>query len=150
MTYSTPEEFLQPVLQWRGKKNLWGLYEDYTQEYGPPGHRKRLFMAAGYEYDKASVPRGLWAVARPDGPWEGPSLWHDKLYQEKGEFHKLDFFRFETQMGGIWRVDPGKWKRAWADDLLADFAILAGVDPVEANKYKWAVKSYPPNWFKGF
>lgn len=150
-TISTAESFVQPVLQYDAKTKLWRLVENYQFEWGSPGFRKRLFMAAGFEYDKASVPQFLWAIARPDGPWEAAALFHDRLYRDKGEFRQLAFFRFETQhLDGSWRVDPSKWHRGDADSLLEYMGILGGEVPWKARTYKAAVQVYPPNWFKGF
>jgi hypothetical protein len=100
---------------------------------------------------RPSVPRLLWPIARPDGPWEAAALFHDRLYRDKGEFHQLDSFRFEVQLpDGIWQVDPSKWHRKDADDLLEYMGILGGEKPWKARAYKLAVQAYPPNWFKGF
>jgi len=151
MTYSTQENYKSPVLQYDEATNLYRLDEDYTQEWGPVGFRKRLFMAAGYEYDKASVPRPLWGVARPDGPWDGPSLWHDRFWQEKGKFPHPELFRFETQNSkGEWNPDLSPWHTPATNSFLSLDAQFAGIARVEAEKYKWAVILFPLNWFKRF
>lgn len=149
MTYSTAENFLQPALRWNPKTELFRLLEDYTLEWGPIDFRKRLFMAGGFEYDKASVPRPLWGIARPDGPWEAAALFHDRIYRDKGKFTPGEF-TFETRVRGIWKPDSSRWTRSEADDLLEMVGILGGASPAEAARYKWAVKLYPGNWFKGF
>lgn len=147
MTYSTAEDFQQPVLQYDYKNKLFRLVEDYTVEWGRPHLRKRLTCPAGFEYDKASVPRLFWNIARPDGPWEGASLFHDRLYLFKG---KLPAGEFQTQVNDAWCDDPSPWRRSQADDLLAMLGVLGGATPWEASEYKTAVRLYPPNWFKGF
>ena len=149
-TYSTQEEFQGPILQFSNESKLWRLVVDYVQEWGPLDFRKRLFMAAGYEYNKASVPRFLRGIARHDEVWEGPTIWHDRFYEEQGRFPHPDLFRFETKINGIWRPDLTRWRRGWADDFLEMDGIFAGASPWEAAEYKWTVKLYPPNWFKGF
>ncbi len=148
-TYSTAEEFVQPVLQFDDKSELWRLVQDYTLEWGPKNFRKRLFMKAGFEYDKASVPRLFWGIARPDGPWEAAALFHDRLYRDKGRF-TTDEFEFETQVNGLWHSDSSRWTRRDADNLLEMVGILGGASPSQARIYKAAVQVYPPNWFKGF
>lgn len=147
---STAENYLQPILQYEDHSKLWRLAEDYSFTWGKPGFRKRLLMAAGFEYDKASVPRFAWPLFRPDGPWEGAALWHDRLYRDKGEFPHPALFRFETLTGGAWIPDLSKWHRKDADALLEYCGILGGASKQEAALYRAAVSVYPPNWFKGF
>lgn len=147
MTIATEELFQQPVLQYDPKAKLFKLVEDYVFEYGNPRFRKRLIAPKGFEYDKASVPRLLWAIARPDGPWEGASLFHDRLYLFKG---KLPAGEFQTFISGEWCNDPSPWTRKQADDLLEFMGKLGGASASEAARYKWAVKLFPVNWFKGF
>lgn len=146
-TYSTPEKFDQPILQYDDKKGLFRLVVDYMFTWGPEGFKKRLICPAGYEYDKASVPRLLWGIARPDGPWEAAALFHDRLYAFKGKLPKGEF---QTFVNGKWQDDPAPWRRSQADDLLEYLGVLGGASKMEAARYKWAVKLYPPNWFKGF
>jgi hypothetical protein len=145
MTYATQENFQQPILQYDYGKNLYRLVEDYTVEWGRPHLRKRLICPAGFEYDKASVPRALWGIARPDGPWEGAALFHDRLYLFKG---KLPTGEFQTLVDGEWKNDPSPWRRSQADDILEFFGILGGAKKSDAWLYKKAVQLYPINWFK--
>lgn len=145
MIYSTQEEFQQPILQYDGMRDLYRLMDDYTVEWGRPHMRKRLICPAGYEYDLASVPRLLWGIARPDGPWIAAALFHDRLYAFKG---KLPVGEFQTQIGLDWHNDPSPWRRSQADDLLELFGRFGGASKSEAAQYKLAVKLYPPNWFK--
>lgn len=147
MIYSTAENFLQPVLQYDAKNDLYRLVEDYRVEWGRPHLRKRLTCPSGFEYDLASVPRILWGIARPDGPWNGAALWHDRIYAFKG---KLPAGEFQTQIAGEWKDDPAPWRRDQADDLLEFFGRLGGASWFDAWKYKMAVKLFPINWFKGF
>lgn len=150
ITEATQENFVQPILQYDDKTRLWRLMVDYQLEYGPVNARKRLFIAAGFEYDKASVPRCLWIIARPDGPWEAASLFHDRLCRDEGKFPHPDQFRFETEVNGVWKLDSSKWHRSDADKLLEFVGVLGGANPTLARLYREAVSVYPPNWFKGF
>ena len=145
--YATQENFLQPVLQYDALRNLYRLVEDYTVEWGRAHLRKRLSCPAGFEYDLASVPRLLWGLARPDGPWNGASLWHDRLYAFRG---KLPVGEFQTLIKGEWKDDSAPWRRGQADELLELFGVLGGASKVQAAEYKLAVQIYPVNWFKGF
>lgn len=154
MVYSTEENFVQPILQYDGESKLWRLKESYYFEWGKEGFRKRLYMAPGFEYDKASVPRLFWPIARPDGPWEAAALFHDRLYRDKGKFPHPNQFRFETliqpeiNVRPLWVSDLSAWTRKDADDLLELMGKLGGAK--FPGVYKWAVKLFPPNWFKGF
>lgn len=148
MTYSTAEEWLGPTLQYNEKRKLWRLTEDYTFEWGDIDFRKRKFLAAGYEYNKASTPWFLRNLFPHDAEWEGPSLFHDKGYEEKGEFRDLDRWRFETKINGVWRIDSGRWKRKDEDLLFKLMGECSGARNVRL--YYSAVRIYPPNMFKGF
>lgn len=150
MIYSTDSNFLQPVLQYNSRRGLWRLIEPYTFEWGPSGFRKQLYMDAGFEYDKASVPKFLHGVFRADGPWEAAALFHDRFYRDKGRFLNIDEFTFETFIDNMWKPDSSSWKRKDADELLEYMGVLGGAKKWEARLYKEAVHWYPPNWFKGF
>lgn len=147
---STAEVFVQPILQYDAKTKLFRLMTDYSFEWGPKDMRKRLIMAAGFEYDKASVPKILWGIARPDGPWEAAALMHDRLYRDEGKFPHPELFRFETLIKDEWIPDLSKWKRPDMDNLLEYMGVLGGAPKAEAKTYKWAVKMNPVNWFKPF
>lgn len=151
MTYSTPESFKQPILQWDDNAEDWTLIEDYIFEWGDPheGVLKRITIPAGKDYDKASVPKLVWGVFRPDGPWEAPALIHDMGYQYKGDFN-AGGLKYETcidQEKGTWKPG-GKWNRKQVDKLFAFMGKCAGAKYV--GVYYSAVRAYPPNWFKGF
>lgn len=146
-TYSSPENFKQPCLRYDGLTKLFRLEEDYIFTWGRPGFVKRLICPAGFEYDKASVPRMFWNIARPDGPWEAAALFHDRLYLFAG---KLPAGEFQTFTNGHWTYDTSPWTRKQADNLLEYLGTLGGASKAEARRYKWAVKLWPPNWFKGF
>lgn len=155
VTRATAEDFQQPVLQFNDKSKLWRLVQDYEFTWGDPGFRKRLFMEAGFEYDKASVPKLAWGIFRPDGPWEAAALFHDRLYRDRGKFLHPDEFRFETQTidpkgNQRWNPDSSGWKRKDADALLEYMGVLGGASKTDAKIYRAAVALYPVNWFKGF
>lgn len=143
MTYSTDLEFAQPVLQYHDRVKLWRLLEDYTFEWGPGNFRKRIFIAAGLEYDKASVPRILWPIARPDGPWEGASLYHDRACRDEGSWTPGEF-HFETRVRGAWRMDQGRWR---AGECAALFGYMGRcADAPMPGPYEWAVRLFGPRW----
>jgi len=147
MTLSTPQNFRHPVLEYDEELKLWRLVENYTFIWDDPKTKRmeRLHIPAGEVYDKASVPRALWSVARPDGPWEGPALFHDILYKKKGDMGDM----YHVADGGKWVLGP-KWSRWRADWFLGWTGKLGGASYLGASKYTWAVRLYPPNFFKGF
>ncbi len=146
---SFAESYEQPILQYSNKTKLFKLVEDYQFTWGEPNFRKRLFMAAGFEYDKASVPKFAWGFFRPDGPWEGAALWHDRFYRDKFKFQHPEQFRFETLTNGVWKPDLSQWKRRDADWLLSYCGELGGASKMDGLIYRTTVTIYPPNWFKG-
>lgn len=147
----TEEDFINPWLQYDTKRKLFKLLVDYSFEWGKPNARKKLYMASGFEYDKASVPKFAWGVFRPDGPWEAAALWHDRLYRDEFEFKHPELFRYETfnALTCKWEPDLSKWKRKDADALLAFVGRLGGASKLDSIIYQTAVAIYPPNWFKG-
>jgi Protein of unknown function (DUF1353) len=161
ITYSTDTAFLQPVLQFvgRSKSKFFGLagnrcqyklVQDYIFEWGPADARKRFYVYKGYDYDKASVPvitESLGFV--PFGEHEAAALIHDNLYQRLG-FPKVGEFEYQTLTDNTWTNNSSQWSREQADDLFCMMSILGGMSKMKAGIEKWAVRLYPPNWFKKF
>ena len=145
MTLSFDDDFQQPVLQYNARTKLFRLVEEYEFEWGPEDARKRLICPAGFEYDKASVPKMLRWLARPDGPWEAAALFHDRLYLFKG---KLPLGEFQVCIDGKWHNDSSPWTRKQADKLLQMMGVLGGASTLQARRYYWAVRIWPENWFK--
>jgi hypothetical protein len=153
MTISTAEDFKQPILQFDDETGLWRLMVPYSFEWTDPKlkRREKLSFAAGGKYDKASVPRPLWGVARPDGPWEGPSYLHDNAFEylKNGGSFPPGMYQVQ-QADGSW-IDGPRRNQYWANWLLAYSAECTKViSKWEANEYRLAVTLYPINWFKGF
>jgi len=48
------------------------------------GNGSYVCIPAGFETDYASVPRLLWNILPPTGPWTYPSVLHDWLYANAG------------------------------------------------------------------
>lgn len=153
MIISTQEKVVQPILQFDDKTGLWRLMEDFCFEWTDPktGRRERIIIPAGRLYDKASVPRPLWGIARTDGPWELPSLLHDTafFYLQHGGSFPSGIYQVR-QPDGTWTDGP-KRNQTWANWLLAFSAeCTKRISKWEANEYRLAVTLYPENWFKGF
>lgn len=147
LTLSTPIIFRHPALEYNKDSRFWRLVRPYQFVWDVGVFQKRITIPAGFEYDKASVPRRLWCIARPDGPWEAAALLHDRFYLFKG---KLPAGEFETFVDGEWYPDPSPWTRKQADQLLKYMGYLGGASEDEAYLYYCAVRLWPENWLKGF
>jgi len=145
-TYSTPDNFKQPVLQYMAGKNDFVLIEDYIFTWTLAGIERKLYFPAGQDYDKASVPPILWGLARPDGPFEASSLAHDLIWLYKGRLPKG---WYQTKVKGEW-VDGSPWNTKQSNDLFEWMSVLGGASKAKAKMYRTFVELYPPNWFKRF
>lgn len=143
-TYSTPANYKHPVLQYEQHLNLWRLVEDYVFIWFDPKTKRneKLTIPAGEVYDKAST----MGLARHDAVWEGPSLHHDMGYKFKGVWPE-GWYKVESE--GAWIEGP-KWSRWRLDWFLGWEGKLGGARYLEASKFTWAVRVFPPNWVKGF
>lgn len=152
MTYSTAEDFRQPIaypisekgfLLW--KRPEWRLVEDYTFEWGPPESRRRITIKAGYEWDGSSVP--AWAAVLghlPVGPCFGASLIHDRFCQSN---YDLPEGEYQVKLpDGSWVNSPGKWRGLEVHELYRYMCVLGGMGEGKALTRKIAVALWPPNW----
>jgi len=64
-----------------GKK--WKLLEPLRYHVGAPRSRESVYVPAEYLTDFASVPRGLWNIFPPTGPYGKAAVVHDYLYQHR-------------------------------------------------------------------
>lgn len=150
MILSTPALFIQPILQWRDDVRLWELKEDYCFQYGGRDRNVyRVIVKAGMLYDKASVPRPLWGIARADGPWEGPSLIHDYIWRWCKNGGKFPAGTYQMKVADTW-VDKDRMSQWDSNMLLAMMGEGAGESNFECQLYRWAVQLCPVNWGKGF
>ena len=78
-----PKEFSAPLTVTKTEKGTW-LVANGFRYY--PLHSDPIDVPAGFETDFASVPRGLWNIFPPDGPWTQAAVLHDLLYNTRG-FH---------------------------------------------------------------
>lgn len=69
-----------PVLTYLPEREVWRLEEDYMYVDGPT----RLTVAAGFEFDLASVPRAFWWLISPFELSVTAPLMHDWLYAYGG------------------------------------------------------------------
>ena len=154
--FSSAEQYEAPLLQTVGSKGrLWWkrtwfrLACDYYFEWGEQEARKRIFMRAGFEYEKSSKPKivGLIGFNTDENP--AASMFHDRLYRDAGRWTKGEF-EYQVLIDGAWVQDSSTWHRKEADNLYEMVSIIEGQGKAQSKIEKWAVKLYPPNWFKGF
>src|SRR4051812_2279337 len=92
----------------RGGRSLWAIHTALGYRTGKA--RDELIVApAGFVTDLASIPRIVWSVYPPDGPWVKAAIIHDFLYY--------------TQGTGIWYDHRGvsrnrSYSRAEADAIM--------------------------------
>lgn len=58
----------------------WRLLEAFEYRIGSPDGPERVVVPAGFLTDFASIPRALWWLFHPTGPWAPAALVHDWLY----------------------------------------------------------------------
>ncbi len=152
MIISTPEKFIQPILQFDDTSGLYRQVEDYCFQYGWRDHSvRRIIIPKGEEYDGASVPDLVPPViARRDGPWLGGSAFHDYIWKHCQHGGTFPPGTYQIKVGDQW-VDLPKMSQWDSNILLALMArATKRVSWAQSEVYRWAVQLWPPNWFKGF
>ena len=123
---------LKPAI--RGGRSLWGVQRDLeyrTAPDGEGGEDELITVPAGFVTDLASVPRPVWSVYPPDGPWAKAAIIHDFLYATRGTG------RWHRRMG-ITRAAP--YTRAEADAILREGMEDRGVGRFERTVIWLAVR----------
>lgn len=118
---------IRPVLTRGGWS--YRLNSPYFYEWEKHGVRRRLRIAAGFEYDGASVPRVLWTLTgiERDGLQRAGALVHDVMYRHEG--------RLPAGMQEVWSeghqewepMPEVRWTRAEVDALFCRMLREAGV-----------------------
>jgi hypothetical protein len=115
----------------RGGRSLWALTKALT--YTPSNGSDRITVPEGFVTDLASIPRPVWDLLPPDGPWTKAAVIHDFLYYTGGT--------------GVWGAKHIKtitrerpYSRAEADWILRDAMQDRGVDVVSRNIIYLAVR----------
>lgn len=93
--------------------------------------KELITVPAGFVTDLASVPRPVWSIYPPDGPWVKAAVVHDFLYDTGGS-------GLWNQSTGITRVAP--YSRAEADHVLREAMADRGVGPWERSVIWSAVR----------
>lgn len=79
-----------------------------------------ITMPAGMQTDLASIPRILWPILPPDGPWGEAALPHDLCYRSLGAM------TWHSHVGRS-RAEP--YSRAECDQILLEGMTALGVPP---------------------
>lgn len=68
----------------RDGRSLWALQRPMTYHAGPD-REDTIVVPAGFVTDLASIPRLVWSIYPPDGPWVKAAVVHDFLYDTQGD-----------------------------------------------------------------
>jgi hypothetical protein len=99
-------------------RSLWAIGDELTYRT----HAGDIItLPRGMTTDLASIPRLLWSVLPPDGPWVQIAVFHDLLYKTRG----TGVFEFTRPDGTVSRSQPSRsraapYTRQEADELLRD------------------------------
>lgn len=107
----------------RGGRALVRLLEPLMWRLGAATSPEAIVVPAGFVTDFASIPRALWSIFPPLGPWARPAIVHDFLYATKGTCRWEGVTRLEG------RLEP--LTRGEADDVFRE-AMAALEPPVPA------------------
>jgi len=160
-TYCSKDSYASPIIQWDSERGLYQLMDDYIVNWvNKLKVPCRYHFPKGLEYDEASVPTVVPPVlARPNGPWDGPSFPHDMSWKYCQHGGKFPPGMYQQQLiTGEWvNVDSiSQWD---SNDLLQEMGQWAlnaynkkhpSLNWFDAFKYRASVQLWPPNWFKGF
>lgn len=80
--------------------------------------RDRVIVYAGQRTDLASIPRALWPLLPPDGPWALAAVFHDAGYKSLGSY------RWQGTCG---RARAAPYSRAEVDGILLQAMTALGV-----------------------
>lgn len=97
----------------------WRLLKSFDYHLGAPDGSERVVVPAGFVTDFASVPRGLWNLLPPTGPYGKSAVIHDYLYQ-----HRL----VRCQFGAVGEFERVRLvERDEADEIFHEGMIVLGV-----------------------
>ncbi len=113
----------------RAGRSLWAIGEELTYEAGAA--RDRITVPKGFVTDLASIPRAVWSIYPPDGPWVKAAAIHDFLYFTQG-----DGIWFKRR--GVARATP--YDRREADDIFREAMEDRGIGGVTRTAIWTAVR----------
>ena len=100
---------------------LWMIIEMLVFHLGGATSPNVVEVPVGFMTDFASIPRLLWWLWPPAGPWAKAAALHDWLYKTRLVFHLLDHGADMVQKA------PYACTRREADGTLYDAMIVSGV-----------------------
>jgi hypothetical protein len=117
----------QPAL--KAGRTLWGLQRPITYQVHAG---ETITVPAGFVTDLASIPRPVWNLYPPDGPWAQAAVIHDFLYQTQGtgDWHGRH---------GVTRASP--YSREEADGILRQAMEDIGVGSFQRTVIWSAVRA---------
>ncbi len=114
--------FTKPLIIKRVGNRTWELYKSFDYHVGSEDSNDVITVPAGFKTDFASVPRFLWAILPPDGPYTGASVIHDYLYNQQKRTRKESDNIFLEAMGVL---NVSSWKRYVMHKALRIFGGFA-------------------------
>lgn len=116
----------------------------YCYEWEKDGVKRRLKIAAGFEYDGASAPRFLWTLTgiERDGLQRAAALVHDVLYRLGGALPD-GMQEVWSDVAQAWLpVSDARWTREDTDQLFCRMLREAGVSVLKRRMMYRGVRSF--------
>lgn len=107
----------------RDGRSLWALQRPMAYMSGPE-RSERIVVPAGFVTDLASIPRLVWSIYPPDGPWVKAAIVHDFLYDTQGDGRWW-------RTSGVERQEP--YRRSEADQILLEGMADRGIGWLERH-----------------
>jgi hypothetical protein len=108
-------------------RDYWLVLESFTYYIGKEGDGRTITVPAGFLTDGASVPRALWSVIPPWGPWGQAAIVHDYLVEY-----------LSINVNGL----PVRIPREYADAIFLEMLIVLGVPELTRKAMFKAVSAY--------
>lgn len=108
-------------------KDYWSVQEGFSFYIGKKEDNRWVHVPAGFLTDGASVPRPLWAIIPPWGPWGQAAIVHDYLCEY-----------LSITVDGR----PVSITRQYADLLFLEMLIVLGVPELKRKMLYSAVAAY--------
>jgi hypothetical protein len=121
------------------------LNSPYFYEWEKDGIRRRLRIAAGFEYDGASVPRPLWTLTgiERDGLQRAAALVHDVFYRSGGSLGEWIAQEVWSEGRQEWESEmDARWTRAQVDALFCRMLREAGVSMLKRRVMYRGVRGF--------
>jgi len=149
MNFALPQPDIRPFLTRGGWS--YRLNSPYLYEWEKDGVKRRLKIAAGFEYDGASVPRPLWTLTgiERDGLQRAAALVHDVIYRHNGWLPQ-GMQEIWNDGAEIWEAvpvseatpDASRWTREDADRLFCRMLREAGVSMLRRRMMFRGVRAF--------